>query len=609
MSPHLHLALEALVCVCSQVATTFNLSNPFFNLLFGFGPFSSSTSQVVERNGRQMFVTLFTDQVKVKQRTQEAINLLYKSTPNLALNRPIQIKGKDANADQSELYELQNDVGLLLEAFLRESTANKKAPPKVEMERQIKEVVYVIEDTIDSCLTQLSATVKGKNLLRYLNPKRANLAKEVRSLRERLKPLVDKVIRKDFADMQIGDKSGTSVDEPHMKLEKAVVHQDLHVSSQDKFVGLEDETETIIKYVMEAKDKLDVISIVGMPGLGKTTLAWKIYQNHNIQYEFPTRIWVNISLVFNRREVLLRILKEFTSQDMSSLSDHDLANKVHECLKTGKILLVMDDVWGVEDWNTLRDVLPKSNRMGKVLITSRYTNVAVYANPGFGIQVHQFHQFPKGVTKLIHLRYITLSGDNLRVLPEAISELWNLQTIVVNTKSRQITVKANIWRMIQLRHLKTTAAIVLDIQGEGEGGENLQTLSRLSPEYCTDYVFYRARNIKTLGIFSKLASLVYANSLQKLHRLENLKLLNDLIYESASEYRLNGLPQPNCFPPNLKRLTLSATFLDWNHMSALVKIGTLEVLKLKDNAFTGKFWNAVGDSFHSLQFLLIADRT
>ncbi|KAK6123244.1 hypothetical protein DH2020_043001 [Rehmannia glutinosa] len=167
----------------------------------------------------------------------------------------------------------------------------------------------------------------------------------------------------------------------------------------------------------------------------------------------------------------------------------------------------------------------------------------------------KFHQFPKGITKLIHLRYITLSGDNLRVLPEAISELWNLQTIIIDTKSRQITVKANIWRMIQLRHLKTTA-----------------------------------RNIKTLGIFGKLASLLDANkSLRKLHLLENLKLVNDLIYESASEYRLNGLPQPNYFPPNLKRLTLSATFLDWNHMSTLAKIGTLEVLKLKDNAFTGKF--------------------
>ncbi|KAK6148288.1 hypothetical protein DH2020_019200 [Rehmannia glutinosa] len=348
---------------------------------------------------------------------------------------------------------------------------------------------------------------------------------------------------------------------------------------------------------------------------------------------------------------------------MSSTSDHDLAEMVRRYLGTGRFLLVMDDVWGVEDWNALRDVLPKSNRMAttrekfffqeiktqgvfeiekcrRVCIHSNLSEFLSLGPKGPGIRSFlcfnkeptlldpkytlaipdgfkllrvleskpiKFHQFPKGITKLIHLRYITLSGDNLRVLPEAISELWNLQTIVVDTKSRQITVKANIWRMIQLRHLKTTAPIVLEIKGEGEGGENLQTLSRLSPEYCTNYVFNRARNIKTLGIFGKLASLVDANSLTKLHRLEKLKLVNDIIYESASQYRLNGLPQANCFPPNLKRLTLSATFLDWNHMSTLAKIGTLEALKLKENAFIGKFWNAVGDGFHSLHFLLIAE--
>ncbi|GFQ07492.1 putative late blight resistance protein homolog r1a-6, partial [Phtheirospermum japonicum] len=644
---------------------------------------------------------------------------------------------------------------------------------------------------------------------------------------------------------------------------------------QDNVVGFEDEEEKIINYLKETTDELDVISIIGMPGLGKTTLAWKIYQSQKIQFEFPTRIWVNVSQAFNRKDVFLNIMKEFTSQDMSGLNDQDLALTVRACLEKGKFLLVLDDVSSVDAWNAIRHVLPKSNWMGKVLITSRYQNVGTHANvtrkphmlrfltekeswellqlevfgklgnypqelKGIGeyianqcdglplaivviggilvdqfsateamtaiinawskndkeqrisnivelsynrlrdelrecflylgvfpedyeipawsltrlwiaegfiqhvqgqsleetayenlkdlinrnlvmvektypngevktcrvhdvihafcssksgfteqnlfqemkisnegdfdpplseilkyrrISIHshlseflsrflsgkqkgsrgvrsflcfykepvvlnpkyistipdsftllrvldsnsiKFTQFPIKVTKLIHLRYITLSYDDLEIIPEAVSELWNLQTLVVDTKSRSLTVKANIWKLIQLRHLKTKAAIVLAVQ-EGEAGENLQTFTTLSPECCTKEVFNRARNLKRLGIRGKLATHLDTKALEKLDRLENLKLVNDLYYESTSENRMHSLLELNCFPPNLKSLTLSATSLDWKHMSTLENINSLQVLKLEDNAFTGKSWNAVGEGFSCLQFLRIAN--
>ncbi|KAL8557371.1 hypothetical protein ACS0TY_004707 [Phlomoides rotata] len=195
----------------------------------------------------------------------------------------------------------------------------------------------------------------------------------------------------------------------------------------------------------------------------------------------------------------------------------------------------------------------------------------------------------------------------LTILPKQISQLWNLQTLVVETKSRSIEMKENIWKMYRLRHLNTKAAIVLDKEWDGEAGENLQTLSRLSPESCTVNMSKRARNLKTLGIRGKLATQLNTMALQELSRLEKLKLMNDIQYESASEDRLVLLPQPSNFPPNLKRLTLSNTSLDWKNMSTLAKIDTLEVLKLKNNAFTGISWNADGDVFHSLQFLLIVN--
>ncbi|KAK4438512.1 putative disease resistance RPP8-like protein 2 [Sesamum alatum] len=742
---------------------------------------------------------------------------------------------------ENELKQLKNDVALL-ESYHRQAIMKAEKGEVVrEMERQMREAIDDAEDTIDSCLTEAGVANARNKLLRSLkttNRGNGGLAREVESLRQNKFPLL----------------------------------------RMDNVVGLEDEEETIIKYLREETNALDVISIIGMQGLGKTTLAWKIYQNHIIQYEFPIRIWVYVSQEFNIKDVFLSILKAFTQQDMSMMSDQDLALTVHECLKTGKFLLVMDDVWNVEAWNAIQQALPRSNKMGKVLLTSSNRIVGSHANvsrqphmlrflteeeswkllqlevfgkmngcddpvlevigeniakqcdglplairviggilldkcstnqanrhawkevsenvnkylqndEGYGVQditamsynmlpeylrdcflylgvfpedyeipawtlirlwiaegfiqdkegqsleetaeenlndlinrnlvmvdksnptgkvktcrVHdlirqfciskadeqnlfkeikrsnegvfhppvsdihkyrrlcihfhllaflsakpkgrgirsflcfykeafvlhpqyvsaipdaftllrvwhsksiKFNQFPARVTKLIHLKYLTLSWDDLDILPASISELWSLQTLVIDTKSRTLKIKANIWKMIQLRHLKTKAAIeLLDIEGKGKANENLQTLSRLSPKYCIEEVFDRASNLKRLGIRGPLNSLLEAkHSLEKLALLENLKLVNDLDYGSVFENPLRGLPPPSSFPPNLKTLTLSATVLDWKHMSTLGTINSLEVLKLKDNAFSGNFWNAVGGGFLRLRFLLIA---
>lgn len=85
-------------------------------------------------------------------------------------------------------------------------------------------------------------------------------------------------------------------------------------------------------------------------------------------------------------------------------------------------------------------------------------------------------KFPSKLTELLHLRYISLSGDgeDFRVLPKAISNLWNLQSITIDTKLQTFEIKANVWKMMHLRHLKTKAAIVLEDKSKGTAGEQLR---------------------------------------------------------------------------------------------------------------------------------------
>lgn len=218
-----------------------------------------------------------------------------------------------------------------------------------------------------------------------------------------------------------------------------------------------------------------------------------------------------------------------------------------------------------------------------------------------------FGRFPN-LTKLMLLKSITLSFDKLDVLPKQISKLLNLQTLVVETNPHSITVKANIWKMIQLRHVKTKAAMFLvDKKRKVRDGGNLKTLIKLSPESCTLYE-EKLRNLTTLGVRGKLAiNILYNMSREKFQNLEKLKLENEYVVNEPASNPIS-LHQPHHFPSNLKKVTLSKTYLLWQrHMPILAKIESLEVLKLKDNAFTGIHWPAMDDGFKHLQFLLIAN--
>uniref|UniRef100_K4C0N2 Uncharacterized protein n=1 Tax=Solanum lycopersicum TaxID=4081 RepID=K4C0N2_SOLLC len=145
-------------------------------------------------------------------------------------------------------------------------------------------------------------------------------------------------------------------------------------------VGFEEETEWIIRKLTSGPTEVDVISIVGMPGLGKTTLAYRVFNNKSVVDHFDVRAWCTVDQEHNDKKLLQKIfnqvvgLKQTLNEDDI---DEDIADKLRKELFGKRYLIFLDDLWDIETWNELTRPFPQIQRRSRIILTSRKREVAL----------------------------------------------------------------------------------------------------------------------------------------------------------------------------------------------------------------------------------------
>ncbi|KAD7117598.1 hypothetical protein E3N88_04866 [Mikania micrantha] len=266
----------------------------------------------------------------------------------------------------------------LMKAFLKDSKEKRSEYEYVrELVRQIRDVAYEAEDTIDTFVVnaamQKERSTFGKifHALDYPTKLRS-VAKDIESIKTKVKEIYD-TKRFGIEALYAGESSKKS----------SSSHKRKPVVEEDNVVGFDEEAKEVVSRLTNITESLEVVSVVGMGGLGKTTLAKKVYCDPDIEFHFTVRAWVYVSQDYNRKEVLFGILGSLVpSSDLNfSMNEEMIVEEICKQLNGRRYLIVLDDVWTPDAWNDLKKAFPNQDCGSRILLTSRNTDVALIANP------------------------------------------------------------------------------------------------------------------------------------------------------------------------------------------------------------------------------------
>ncbi|KAJ3678481.1 hypothetical protein LUZ60_002284 [Juncus effusus] len=239
--------------------------------------------------------------------------------------------------------------------------------------RDVREVAFEIENAIDNYVVQIhNVTAKHVRIGKRYAVKIVALHKlgdKISKIQEKIRTISES--RNNLGIKNLGEDAGE--EKPFLK---TIVVPDI---DNEEIVGFEDDRKTIIDaLVNDAKNKKrQVLSIVGVGGLGKTTLAHKVYNNPRVKELFDLRIWLSISQDFKPIDILRKLYEKAMGNSRMPVEEAEAyLAELNKSLSNKRYLIVLDDAWTDDVFDYLNVGFPDVGNGSRVIITTRFLNVA-----------------------------------------------------------------------------------------------------------------------------------------------------------------------------------------------------------------------------------------
>ncbi|WVZ13607.1 hypothetical protein V8G54_011173 [Vigna mungo] len=249
----------------------------------------------------------------------------------------------------------------------------------------VKEAVFDAEDLlaeIDYELTRCQVEAESEpqtfthKVSNFFNSSFNSFNKKIES---EMKELLEKLEYLSKQKGALGLKEGTySGDRSGDKMSQKLPSSSLMVESV--IYGRDADKEMIFNWLTSETNNqnLSILSIVGMGGLGKTTLAQHVYNDQKIETKFDIRAWVCVSDHFDILAVTKTILEAITKSKDDSGNLEMVHGRLKEKVSGKKFLLILDDVWSErrEEWEAVQTPLSYGAPGSRILVTTRIEKVA-----------------------------------------------------------------------------------------------------------------------------------------------------------------------------------------------------------------------------------------
>ena len=253
---------------------------------------------------------------------------------------------------------------------------------------ELKRAMYLATDIVDLCQLKAMEQRPSKDmgclnplLFCMRNPLHSHdIGTRIKALNKELDSICERGNKFKFAKLEV-------YQDMKMTRSLATDRKTDSLLERSGIVGekIEEDTRALVEVLTseEGSDKTGrhmVVAIVGVGGIGKTTLGKKVFNDEAIKGKFTKKIWLSITQDFTDVELLSTAITAAGGDQPGGGGTRDralLVDSLKNAIKDKKFFLVLDDMWGADAWNKLLMTPFGYGGLGsRVLITTRSETVA-----------------------------------------------------------------------------------------------------------------------------------------------------------------------------------------------------------------------------------------